>query len=74
EGGASDNGNGSESVFRGMAALTVRVVGHHAIGVQFVNTTRDANFSQVNDSFQSVGALSLVYTYLNDEKLGVVKW
>ncbi|HTF89609.1 MAG TPA: DUF3943 domain-containing protein [Planctomycetota bacterium] len=74
EGGASDNGTGSESIFRGMAALTVRVLGHHAIGLQFVNTTRDANFSQVNDSFQSVGALSVVYTYLNDEKLGVVKW
>ena len=74
DGGASDGGDGNASIFRGHAALAVRVFEHHALGLQFVNTQRDADYAQVDDTFQSVGALSLVYSYLSDKNLSAVRW
>lgn len=72
-GGAySNRETGSESVFRGEASLTVRVYGHHALGIQFVATYRDANLNDLPDRLQTVGAVNLFYTYVSDTKFGVV--
>jgi hypothetical protein len=66
--------SGGENILRAEVGLTVRVWGHHAIGLEFVVSRRDSTFSDVPDALQEVGALSLVYTYLGDTKLGAVRY
>ncbi len=67
--GREDN----DVVLRGKVALTVRVWGHNALGLQYVASTRDARFSSgQSDVHQSIGAVSLFYTYISDTKFGVV--
>ncbi len=68
----SGNRSGNENIVRGESSVTVRVYGHHALGIQFVATYRDADFGDVPDTFQKVGAVSLFYTYLSDTKFGAV--
>jgi hypothetical protein len=63
-----------ENILRAEMGVTVRVFQHHAIGIEFVASRRNATFSDVPDALQEVGALSLVYTYLGDTKLGAVKY
>jgi len=63
----------SDKVLRGKAALTVRVYGHHALGLQYVASTRDAVFDDGPDSSQSIAALSLFYTYIGDKRFGLVE-
>jgi hypothetical protein len=74
DGDSSFDARGSENIFRVQASVTVRVWEHHAVGVQFVASRRDATFEDVSDSLQEVGALSLLYTYVGDTKLGAVRW
>jgi hypothetical protein len=64
---------GGENIVRASVSLTVRVVGRHAVGVQFVEARRDSRSSSIPDPTQSVGALSVFYTFLGDEKFGVVR-
>jgi hypothetical protein len=71
--GSAQN-RGDENILRGQVSLTARVYGHHAIGVQFVATTRDPNLANLPDALQSVGAVSLFYTWVEDTKLGAVRW
>ncbi len=66
--------SGGENILRAEVGLTVRVFEHHAIGIEFVASRRDATLSDVPDALQEVGALSLVYTYLGDTKLGAVRY
>ena len=61
------------NVLRAQISLTFRVSGPHAIGLQFVESRRDPRFSGLPNLRQSVGALSLFYTFLGDEKFGVVR-
>jgi hypothetical protein len=62
-----------ENVLRGQVELTVRVYQHHAVGIRFVSTTRNSSALDFEGSVESVGALSLFYTYLSDPEFGVVK-
>lgn len=64
----------SETVFREKIALTVRVYGHNAIGVQYVASSRDSRFPDSPDQVQSLGAVSVFYTYISDTKFGAVAW
>jgi hypothetical protein len=63
-----------ENVMRAKIALTVRVYGQHAIGLQYVASSRDARFADLPDTYQSIGAASLFYTYISDRKFGAVEW
>jgi hypothetical protein len=73
-GSGSVGTSGGENILRAEMGLTVRVFGHHALGIEFVASRRDSSFSDVPDALQEVGALSLVYTYLGDSKLGAVRY
>jgi hypothetical protein len=64
---------GSDTVLRGKIALTVRVYGHHALGIQYVASTRDARFDGRADSSESIAAMSLFYTYISDTGFGAVE-
>lgn len=69
-----DHGAGNDNVLRGQVSLTVRVWGHHALTLQFVASSRDANFSDLQSTLQNVGAVSVLYTYLGDTRFGNVDW
>jgi hypothetical protein len=70
----SSNSGDTESVLRGKLALTVRVWGLHALGIQYVASTRDAEFADIPDAHQSLGAFSVFYTLLSDTHFGAVDW
>ncbi|BCG46066.1 hypothetical protein GEOBRER4_n0847 [Citrifermentans bremense] len=69
-----DKLKGSEFVFRGAAALTVRIYGHHAVGLHYSESIRDTNYANIPSRYRSEGTLSLVYTFLSDINLGAVEW
>ena len=71
---ASDNSSGSERIFRGNASFTVRVYGRHGIGIQFVESRRDAYYAFLPDRHQTIETISIAYNYLGDIKFGAVEW
>ena len=73
-GTGSDNAEGSETIFRMNSNLMVRVWGRHGIGLQFVETTRDAKYGSLPGKHQKDGTVSLVYTFLGDAHFGAVEW
>jgi hypothetical protein len=54
--------------------FTVRVYDHHALGIQYIGSVRDAQFENRADTHQRAGTVGLVYTYLGDAKFGAVEW
>ena len=72
---ASTENRGSEHIFRGDAAFTVRVHGPHAITLKYNTSQRNAHYPDIADAHQSVKTLSLLYTYtFGDSKFGAVEW
>jgi hypothetical protein len=69
----SDN-LGPELIARGNVGLTVRIYGPHAIGLQYVVTSRDARFHDLRDRHQSVETVSLSYNFLGHTRFGAVEW
>ena len=73
-GTGSDNSSGSEHIFRGNASFTVRVYGRHALGVEYVESHRDAYYATLPDRHQTVGTVSVAYNFLGDINFGAVEW
>ena len=72
---ASTEDRGSERIFRGDAAFTVRVHGPHAITLRYNMSQRNARYPDIADTHQTVKTLSLLYTYFFGEgKSGAVEW
>jgi len=71
---ASDERDGSENIARGELAVTLRVKDLHGVTVKYVMTHRDANYAELKDTRQTVGAVSIAYTYLGHRKFGAVDW
>jgi len=69
-----DDPGGQEAIDRLNMGLTVRVYGRHALGLQYVASLRDARYPDQPDSYQTVGTVSLVYTWLGDIGFGAVEW
>jgi len=72
-GTSSTGASGAEDILRGEAVLLWRVYEHHAIGLQFVASSRDSSLLDLSDTLQEVGALSLLYTYVSSKDLGAVR-
>ena len=73
-GSGSDNSRGSEEIGRINTGLIVRVYRRHGIGLQFVESLRDAHYGNLPARHQSDGTISLVYTFLGDSHFGAVEW
>ncbi len=73
-GTGSDNKTGLEKIFRGNASFTVRVYGRHGIGIQYVESHRDAHYANLPDRHQTVGTVSIAYNFLGDINFGAVEW
>ncbi len=71
--GSTEN-RGSENIARGTASFTVRVYGRHAIGIKYVASHRDAHYPDIPDRHQTIGTVSVAYTFLGDTKFGAVEW
>ncbi len=66
--------NAEENIVRIDSALWVRVYHHHALGITWVFSKRDANYKNQPNEHQSIGTLGVAYTYLFDTHFGVVHW
>jgi hypothetical protein len=73
-GTGSDNSHGSETIMRASSNLNFRVYGRHGVGIQYVQSIRDAKYGSSPGKFQSDGTVSLVYTFLGDSHFGAVEW
>lgn len=73
-GTGSDNAEGSETIGRASASFNVRVWGRHGIGLQYVESVRDARYANLPSKYQSDGTVSLVYTFTGDSHFGAVEW
>ena len=71
-GTGSDDKRGSETIFRGNAGIVVRVYGRNALGIHYVASHRDAHYKTFPNRHQTVGTVSLTYTYLSDIGFGAV--
>ena len=54
--------------------FTVRIYGPHAIGLQYLVSSRDARFPGLGDRHQSVETVSLSYNFLGHTRFGAVEW
>jgi len=70
----SDDSRGTEKVFRGNFGLTVRMVGGHSLGAQFVASTRDAQYGTVPNKRLHEGSITVVYSFLGSNRFSAVKW
>jgi hypothetical protein len=73
-GTGSDDKTGLETIYRGSASFTVRVYGRHGIGIQYLQSHRDAHYADLPDRNQTVGTVSIAYNFLGDTKFGAVEW
>jgi hypothetical protein len=70
----SDISRGSENILRGNASFNVRVYRRHGIGIQYVESHRDAYYANIPNRHQKVGTVSIAYNFLGDIKFGAVEW
>ena len=70
----SDDPGGNETIQRLNMGFTVRIYDRHALGIGYIASIRDAQFSNRADTHQSTGTVSIVYTWLGDAKFGAVEW
>ena len=70
----SDDPGGREIIDRLNMGFTVRIYRHHALGITYLASLRNAQYPDRPDSHQTAGTVSLVYTYLSDAKFGAVEW
>jgi len=66
--------NATESIARVDASCTVRIYGPHAVGIQYVFSNRDADYTNIPNRHQSVGTVSFAYNYLFNPNFGAVEW
>jgi hypothetical protein len=74
-GGVSTSNFGSELITRANVGLTVRIYGPHALGLQYVVSSRETRFPGGGpDRHQSVETLTLSYNFLGHTRFGAVEW
>jgi hypothetical protein len=70
-GGAEPDGR--EAIVRLNMGFTVRVYGRHALGIQYIASTRNAHYPNRPDSRQEVGTVAVVYNLLGYAGFGATK-
>ena len=70
-----DTRNFSQDVIlRGSVGLTVRIFGPHALGLQFLISSRNTGAPDLRDRHQSVQTVTLSYNFLGHTRFGAVEW
>ena len=65
---------GSENIARADVSVTLRVYNLHGITLRYVESRRDARYENRPRTHQSVGTVSLVYSFLGQTRFGAVDW
>jgi len=73
-GAGSDNSRGSEQITRINTGIMVRLYRRHGVGIQFIESIRDAQYGNRPATHLSDGTVSLVYAFLGDSHFGAVQW
>src|SRR4029077_6726990 len=68
---ASTENRGTERIFRGDLTFTMRVHGPHAAAVKYAYSQRDAHYTDILPTHQSVASVGLFYTYIFGGTKGV---
>ena len=71
---ASEENDGAENIFRGVGTLTVRVYDLHGLTLRYTISQRNAQYGELLDTRQTVGTVSVGYTYLGQTRFGAVDW
>lgn len=71
---ASKETSGSENIARAEVAMTTRIWNLHGLTVKYTYSRRDARYDDTGNTRQSVGVVSLAYTYLGQTRFGAVDW
>ncbi len=69
-----DDKERTESVDHLNMGFTVRIYDRHALGIQYIASIREQRYPDRSESHQTVGTVSLVYTWLGDARFGAVEW
>jgi hypothetical protein len=72
-GTGGDDPGGREAIVRLNAGFTVRVYGRHALGIQYISSSRNAHYPDRADSRQSVGTVAIVYNLLGYAGFGATR-
>jgi hypothetical protein len=70
----SDDARGSEKIFRANVGASVRIVGGHALGLRYVESTRNAKYGSLPGKRLSEGTVTVVYSFLGANHFGAVKY
>jgi hypothetical protein len=65
---------GAENIARETASFTVGVYDRHALALKYVASQRDAHYSDLPSTYQSVGTFYVAYTFLGGTGFGAVEW
>jgi hypothetical protein len=70
---SSDSDYGTENIFQADVAVMLRVVGGHALRVEYVASARDTEFADLGEQGQSIGTLTIGYAFLGSSRWGVMR-
>ena len=65
---------GQEVILRAAVGFTVRLFGPHALGIQYLVTSRNFGAPDLRDRHQSVQTVTLSYNFLGHTRFGAVEW
>jgi hypothetical protein len=68
-----DDPGGREAIVRLNAGFTVRIYDRHAIGIQYIMSSRNAHYPDRADSRQTVGTVAVVYNLLGYAGFGATR-
>jgi hypothetical protein len=70
----STESTGSEDIFRADVAVTARIFDLHGITLRYAESRRNGRYDNIPTSHQTVGTVSINYTYLGQTRFGAVDW
>jgi hypothetical protein len=70
----SDHPRRGDVIVQTGAAVTMRITGRHAVGVQYLEWLRGTHYNDQPHRTFSEGTVSLFYTYLSEPGFGAVDW
>jgi hypothetical protein len=69
-----DDPGGAETIDRLNMGFTYRIYDRHALGIHYIASLRDAHYPDRADSHQTMGTVSIAYTFLGTPGFGAVEW
>jgi hypothetical protein len=71
---AATESTGTEDISRVDTALTLRVFNLHGITLRYSQASRNGRYATLPTSHQTIGTVSIGYTYVGHARFGAVDW